>query len=336
MDKRYQVFVSSTYTDLVEERQIVFQTLMEMDCIPAGMELFPAADEDQFEFIKKVIDDCDYYLLIIGGRYGSLAVDQISYTEKEFDYAVAQGKKVVVLVHKDPSIIPVGKSEADPNIRKKLEAFKAKAMTGRLVDFWEEPKDLRGMVAVSLNKTIKMFPAIGWVRGDRVANEKLLLEANQLRNENETLRDQLVEQSKDIWSNHDELDDFDATFAVKYASSDESYEPLDFGRKAERRIYQVERKWRRLFETIAPVAMKFGEINSARSAVYKEITGEGDIGGFYSSRLVNWDVIIAQMQGYGLISVEQVVNREGYTSTKIRLTDKGMKEYTQSLLVYKN
>jgi hypothetical protein len=67
MEKRYQVFVSSTYADLKEERSRVIQTLMEMDCIPSGMELFPAADEEQWEFIKRVIDDCDYYLLIIGG-----------------------------------------------------------------------------------------------------------------------------------------------------------------------------------------------------------------------------------------------------------------------------
>ena len=49
MDKRYQVFVSSTYTDLKDERSAIFQTLMEMDCIPAGMELFPAADEEQLQ-----------------------------------------------------------------------------------------------------------------------------------------------------------------------------------------------------------------------------------------------------------------------------------------------
>lgn len=85
MDKRYQVFLSSTYADLKDERQKVIQTLMEMDCIPSGMELFPATDEEQWEFIKKVIDDCDYYLLIIGGRYGSINAEGISYTEKEYD-----------------------------------------------------------------------------------------------------------------------------------------------------------------------------------------------------------------------------------------------------------
>ncbi|MFM5169404.1 DUF4062 domain-containing protein [Aeromonas veronii] len=136
MNKRYQVFVSSTYADLKKERQHVLQALMEMDCIPAGMELFPAADEEQWEFIKSVIDDCDYYLLIIGGRYGSTIDEGISYTEKEFDYAVENGLKVVALVHGSPDDIPFGKSEQDPHLRAKLLRFKDKVMDGRLIKFW--------------------------------------------------------------------------------------------------------------------------------------------------------------------------------------------------------
>jgi len=115
MEKRYQVFVSSTYADLREERQRVIQALMEMDCIPSGMELFPAADEEQWHFIKRVIDDCDY-LLIIGGRYGSTTSDGISYTEKEYDYAIQRGMKVVALLHSNPDEIPLGKSEGDPEL----------------------------------------------------------------------------------------------------------------------------------------------------------------------------------------------------------------------------
>ena len=71
MDKRHQVFVSSTYEDLQNERKEVMQALLELDCIPAGMELFPASNEDQWTLIKRIIDDCDYYIVIIGGRYGS-------------------------------------------------------------------------------------------------------------------------------------------------------------------------------------------------------------------------------------------------------------------------
>jgi hypothetical protein len=161
MDKRYQVFLSSTYTDLKEERQKVIQTLMEMDCIPSGMELFPAMDEEQFEFIKKVIDDCDYYLLIIGGRYGSVTSEGISYTEKEYDYAIEKGLKVIALLHGKPDTIPVGKTDKNPLSCEKLSKFRQKVEQGRLVKYWEEASELSGLVSLSLHKTIKTYPAVG-------------------------------------------------------------------------------------------------------------------------------------------------------------------------------
>ena len=117
MEKRYQVFVSSTYADLRDERGKVIQTLMEMDCIPAGMELFPAADEEQWEFIKRVISDCDYYILIIGGRYGSLTSEGISYTEKEYEFASSIGLKIIAFLHKNPEDIPAKNTELDPKLR---------------------------------------------------------------------------------------------------------------------------------------------------------------------------------------------------------------------------
>ena len=195
MDKRYQVFVSSTYVDLQEERQKVLQTLMEMDCIPAGMELFPATDEEQWEFIKKIIDDCDYYLLIIGGRYGSKAEDGLSYTEKEFDYAVSKNIKVIALLHNEPESLPRDKTELDPDSYEKLQSFIKKVSTGRLVRFWGEASQLPGEVALSLNKTIKMFPAVGWVRADSNSSPELLVEINDLRKQNEDLREHLNESS---------------------------------------------------------------------------------------------------------------------------------------------
>jgi hypothetical protein len=49
-----------------------------------------------------VIDDCDYYLLIIGGRYGSTDPEGVSYTEKEYEYAIEHGIKVIALLHELP------------------------------------------------------------------------------------------------------------------------------------------------------------------------------------------------------------------------------------------
>jgi hypothetical protein len=199
LEKRYQVFVSSTYADLKKERQHVIQALMEMDCIPAGMELFPAADEEQWKFIKSVIDDCDYYLLIIGGRYGSTTTEGLSYTEKEFDYAFEKNIKIIALLHENPDDIPVGKSEIDPDLRERLKLFRNKAATNRLVKYWKKAEELPGIVALSLSKTIKMYPAIGWVRANTVANEEILTELNDIRKENNSLKTSLskIEQKPD-------------------------------------------------------------------------------------------------------------------------------------------
>lgn len=187
-NKRYQVFVSSTYIDLTAARQAVLLTLLTMDCLPAGMELFGAVDEEQFEFIKRVIDDSDYYVLIIGGRYGTLASDGRSYTEKEYDYAVSTGKKVLAFLHTAPETLPAKDYEDTPEGRDRLTAFKAKVGKGRLRTTWQTPDDLAGKVAISLQRAIKLHPAIGWVRADTVANVQALSELNELRKEIERLK----------------------------------------------------------------------------------------------------------------------------------------------------
>ena len=105
------MFISSTYSDLKDERDRVFQTLLGMDCMPAGMELFPALDEEQLKFIKRIIDDCDYYILIIGGRYGSVSPEGVSYTEKEYQYAIEKKIPVLAFLHEKPEDLPASKTD---------------------------------------------------------------------------------------------------------------------------------------------------------------------------------------------------------------------------------
>ena len=92
---RYQIFVSSTYEDLREERQQATQAILEAGCFPAGMELFPASDDTQWELIKRVIEESDYYVVIVGGRYGNIGPNGLSYTEMEYDYAIDKGIPVL-------------------------------------------------------------------------------------------------------------------------------------------------------------------------------------------------------------------------------------------------
>ncbi|WP_158580033.1 DUF4062 domain-containing protein [Geodermatophilus marinus] len=193
VEKREQVFVSSTYVDLQEERQAVIQTLLEADCFPAGMELFPASDEEKWDLIKRVIDDSDYYVVIVGGRYGSLDDSGLSFTEKEFDYAVETKTPVLGFLHGAPGSIVADKMDLDPALREKLEAFREK-VSKRMVKFWSSPSDLAGAVARSLIQARKYHPAEGWVRARGALTPEVEQEMAELRATVEKLNAELEAQ----------------------------------------------------------------------------------------------------------------------------------------------
>ncbi|MDK0626935.1 DUF4062 domain-containing protein [Clostridium perfringens] len=191
MEKRYQIFISSTFADLQEERKEIMEAIMNLNCFPAGMEMFPANDSEQFEYIKKIIDESDYYILVIAGRYGSLADDGKSYTEKEFDYAKEKGIPVLVFVKKDFGNIPSNKTDKNEEKRQKLESFIEEAMKGRLAKYWENSKDLKYEVHNSLSQAFKTHPRVGWVRGNVFKNEELFSEIKDLKTKNIELENQV-------------------------------------------------------------------------------------------------------------------------------------------------
>ena len=298
MEKRYQVFVSSTYADLKEERHNVIQTLMEMDCIPAGMELFPAVDEEQYEFIKRVIDDCDYYLVIVGGRYGSITKEGISYTEKEYDYAVEKGLKVIAFLHEKPEEIAVGKSELDPSLRAKLEEFRNKLSNGRLVKFWSKADELPGLVAVNLSKTIKMYPAIGWMRANKTTNEQLFSEINDLQKENKNLKEKVV--AKELTPSIANLAGLDAEFEIHG-----TYEERGYGNSYYKKSWQWNLTWNEIFGFIAPSLLghpndKTVELHLERLA--KQKLGLG--GQSYSINTEDFETIKLQLKAQGLVEIK--------------------------------
>lgn len=330
MDKRYQVFVSSTYADLKEERQHVIQALMEMDCIPAGMELFPAADEEQWEFIQKVIDDCDYYLLVIGGRYGSTTDDGISYTEKEFDYAISKGLKIVALVHGEPENIPFGKSEADVELREKLIQFKDKVMTGRLVKFWKQASELPGLVALSLTKTIKMYPAVGWVRANLVANEDILSEINQLRKENTELLNSAKENETVSEPKVEGIADIDSEFQIDgsyYYMSKRSHSNT-------KAAFSSTLSWRELFSLISPYLIKRPNDGVVKDRLAKSLLErEGKSGSTITINDQQFQTVTIQLTAYGLITTSYNKATNGSMALFWRLTKYGEQLMIESRVV---
>lgn len=198
-DKKYQVFISSTYADLAEERKKILDVLFMADCISAGMEAFVAADTEQFEVIKKVIDLCDYYVLIIGKRYGSIHPDTgKSYTEMEYDYAIERGIPVLVFAIDENIQLASDKVETDKSKIEKLKMFRTKAMTNRLASIWATPEDLTGKLAISIMKARTEIKRPGWQRAVDFDEASLRREIMELKNENKKLVDDLKAAREEI------------------------------------------------------------------------------------------------------------------------------------------
>ena len=248
MDKRYQVFVSSTYTDLLKERQEVMQALLELDCIPAGMELFPAADDDQWTLIKRVIDDCDYYIVLIAGRYGSIGPGEKSFTQLEYEYAISQRKPVSAFLHKEPGKLPADNTEKGPEQAKKLEDFRNLAKK-KMVRYWTTPADLGSVVSRSLIKLIKSNPATGWVKADSLPSREATTEILELRRQVDELQRELEIVSTTAPKETEHLAQGEDQFEIKYTFQVGSV--FDFDKDTYSASYSV--SWSQIFARISPL-----------------------------------------------------------------------------------
>lgn len=210
MDKKYQIFISSTYEDLKDARRKVQDAILSMYHFPVGMEFFGAADSDQWEVIKDTIDSSDYYILIIAHRYGSIITEGpdagISYTKKEFNYAKEKGIPILAFIIDDEANVKGGSFETDSKKKNKLREFKNEVKNGRVVVWWKNEDDLATKVTASLYNEFKRKKRPGWVRGDSIDLEKDLMEIitlnhriRELENENKELRS-LMNERKPILS----------------------------------------------------------------------------------------------------------------------------------------
>ena len=172
LKRRYQVFVSSTYEDLKEERQHVIQALLETKCIPLGMELFPAASIDQWNLIKQIIDECDYYLIIVAGRYGSIGSNGISYTEAEFDYAHQIKKPVIGFYHKSVATLQGFKLEKTDAGKSSLDLFTQKVKK-HTCKGWSSPEGLGSAVKSAIIHQLEFNPQPGWIKADTIESLNL-------------------------------------------------------------------------------------------------------------------------------------------------------------------
>lgn len=170
LDRHYRIFISSTYEDLKEFRFSALQAILDSECVPLGMEMFPSNDEEQLTYIKRIIDKCDFYLILVGGRYGSRAKSGKSFTEEEFEYARSKNKKIIALV--------LDGKEYDKTFKKQSESeqisiinFRKLVRSERIANSFENNDQLKYEVSKSIREAAKFGePDLGLVSSREVMN----------------------------------------------------------------------------------------------------------------------------------------------------------------------
>lgn len=215
MNKKLQVFVSSTYTDLKEERQAAVEAILDAEHIPAGMELFKAGNESQLKTIYKWIDESDVYMLIFGGRYGSIEEKSgKSYTQLEYEYALTKNIPVFALVLSESftakKITSLGlKNIIEQDNPDKYKSFKLFVMS-KIIKEVDDCKDIKIQAHATLNEFIREYDLTGWVRNSSendilqlLKNNANLLEENaSLNKQIQKLQDQLKAKSNEQFGNY--------------------------------------------------------------------------------------------------------------------------------------
>ena len=215
MSPKYQVFVSSTYEDLKLERDQVIRATLEMGHIPVGMEMFSAADEEQWRIIARQIEQSDYYVVIVAHRYGSEA-DGVSYTRKEYEFALEIGVPILGFVINPAASWPADRVDKASGLREKLTDFKD-LIRRKPISAWNNADDLHGKYSIALGKAINTVPRPGWVRAVSGAGPEVMAELTRLSSENASLRDRIERQ--DAHESTDRANEIDEAVEVLKATS---------------------------------------------------------------------------------------------------------------------
>lgn len=333
MNIKYQIFVSSTYEDLKEEREQVIKACLQMGHIPVGMEMFNASDEDQWKIIARQIESSDYYVVIVGHRYGSVT-GGLSYTEKEYDYALECGVPTLGFIIKDGASWPVDRIDTKPTPKKRLKEFKQKVCT-KPVDFWCNAEQLHGHCVLALSKAFNTVPRPGWVRSSDVPGPQVATEISRLSGENSLLRSELERYREEDDSSFAQGDDL-ASIEVKVNP--------DRGYRGSQPLTQIKTlSWRLLFREVAEALLQVGQEDDIERVIirkwFSELEDDLDPSDLYIAE-TSWSLLKAQFLALGYITINHIAvttertflygsEKEPFTEMKIVwiLTPKGQRAY---------
>ena len=146
------------------------------------------------------------YLLILGGRYGSIEKSTgKSYTHLEYDYALSLNKPLFSIVISDEAlekkIKEKGLSVIEQENTNKLKDFK-NCVLQNLVKFFDDKKDIKIAIHETLSDFAYRKELVGWIKGNNNVNAaQLAEEIARLTKENSELRSQSSKNSNVLYAN---------------------------------------------------------------------------------------------------------------------------------------
>lgn len=303
--------------DLAIARAKVAQAVLDADCFPAGMETFPASDDEQLTYIKKVIDQSDYYVLIIGARYGSVGRDGVSYTEREFEYALSIDLPLLVFAHEDPDGFPDDVKDGSDVLRSKLNDFRTKALHGRLVKFWKDADALANQVMRALLRSVKERPMTGWLRGASAEIEHRDSKIQELLTANAALLEQVRSLDKIVRLPSEDLSSGDDTVSLQYRYS--------YSRPSGRTGYSTSdagATWNQILAHAGPDMLEW-IAEATASKVIAELVGREKLGTPLYLLDDSLRTVRVQLLALELIERRQLSTTDGGAGIFWRLTDRG-------------
>jgi Domain of unknown function (DUF4062) len=306
MNRKLQVFISSTFQDLRDERQAAVEGVLLAKHIPAGMELFTAGDASQLEVIKQWIKESDVYLLILGARYGSIEPESgLSYSEIEYDFAVASGMPYFALVLNETVVAhkhAAGLTSSAAPEAAKLAAFRKKVLS-KHSKFVEDPRDIKIGVLQSLHEIEARSGLVGWLRSNEIRTDSAIIEqVSALAEANSRLRElheqalrQLV-QARENAAVVDDLAPLESTISLGLEATVSGYKNV-----VEKTVTIT---WRDLFAAIAIKLLAPTNDNKLIADIAREIAFNSNKDYHASVKEKDWETVKAQFISLGYVSID--------------------------------
>ena len=265
--KIYTAFISSAFQSLRDERNIVIDTLLDCRIMPIGMEHFTVSTNGEFSDIEDLIDDSDFFILLLGSVYGSCDGEGVSWTEREYLYAARKKKPMIAIICDELAeklrCAPALLSEDE----KKQVAF------CRRIQFAREATDEFGIrtIVSQFFKTYNYAKCIGWTRMNDISKDE---EALRLWQESHRVFD-----LGGVWYHVHLSEDDESYIRIGTVTVEQNFYPKEY-----QRLVLKGENYSMLYYDTAREEFREDKMKSSRFVGEYTLKENGEIFGIFNSR----------------------------------------------------